>query len=96
MQNQIERTRVFISAKSADFEHARRVFHFLKSRGIAVFMSAESLPDLGNTDYRKEIDRALDQTEHMVVVTSSAVGASQLSKFAPLTHQRSRGNRFAS
>ena len=62
---------VFISAKSADYGQARQVFQFLQSRGVAVFLSDESLPELGSSDYRKEIDRALDQAEHMVVVTSS-------------------------
>jgi TPR repeat protein len=65
------KTSVFISAKSADYGYAREVFQFLKSHGIAVFLSDESLPELGSSDYRKEIDRALDQAEHMVVVTSS-------------------------
>lgn len=63
--------RVFISAKSADFGYAREVFDFLKSHGIVAFLSDESLPELGSSDYRKEIDRALDQADHMVVVTSS-------------------------
>lgn len=62
---------VFISAKSADYESARKVFEFLESHGLAVFLSDKSLPSLGSSDYRKEIDRALDQAKHMVVVTSS-------------------------
>ena len=70
-QNCREHTNVFISAKSADYEYAREVFRFLSSRGIAAFLSDVSLPELGSSDYRREIDRALDEAHHMVVVTSS-------------------------
>jgi hypothetical protein len=62
---------VFISAKSADYMSARHVFEFLRSQDINAFLSDESLPRLGNSDYRKEIDHALEQAHHMVVVTSS-------------------------
>ncbi|MBV8215177.1 MAG: CHASE2 domain-containing protein [Verrucomicrobia bacterium] len=62
---------VFISAKSADYPHAGTVHRFLMSRGIPTFLSNESLPRLGKSDYRKEIDRALDCCQHMIVVTSS-------------------------
>jgi hypothetical protein len=62
---------IFICAKSSDFHHARQVFEFLKSRGIGAFLSDESLPERGSSDYRKEIDRALDQADHMVVVAST-------------------------
>lgn len=70
-----EQATVFISAKSADYGHARKVYHFLRDRGIAAFMSEESLPQLGNSDYREAIDEALDQAQHMIVVTSSAANA---------------------
>lgn len=62
---------VFISAKSADHRFAIQIFQFLRSKGVTAFLSQESLPELGNSDYRKEIDRALDSAAHMVVVTSS-------------------------
>ena len=67
-----ERPRVFVSAKSSDYEHAARVYEFLTASGVSTFFSQESLPQLGVSDYRREIDRALDEAEHMVVVTSSA------------------------
>jgi hypothetical protein len=63
--------RVFISAKSADYEQAARVYDFLVAARVPVFFSRESLPGLGSSDYRREIDRALDSAQHMVVVTSS-------------------------
>jgi CHASE2 domain-containing sensor protein len=68
--------RVFITSKSEDYPQAGRVYRFLTSRGIPTFLSSESLPGLGRSDYRKEIDRALDSCQHMIVVTSSVANAS--------------------
>jgi hypothetical protein len=62
---------VFISAKSADFTYAERVYHRLAEAGVSAFFSQETLPELKNADYRREIDRALDEVDHMIVVTSS-------------------------
>jgi len=62
---------VFLSASSSDCESATQVFRFLSSKEIRVFFSRESLPELGSSDYRKKIDEALDEAEHMVLVTSS-------------------------
>jgi len=61
---------VFISAKSEDFGFAQQVYDFLVSRGVPTFFSQESLPQLGDADFRKRIDQALDQAKHMIVVTS--------------------------
>lgn len=66
-----DRVRVFISAKSADYEYAERVYRRLVESGLPTFFSQESLPELGIDDYRREIDRALDEADHMIVVTSS-------------------------
>ena len=62
---------VFISAKSEDYALARKVFHFFKAQRLNPFFSDESLPKLGNSDYRKEIDCALERARHIVVVTTS-------------------------
>lgn len=62
---------VFISANSCDFQFAGEVYDFLDQHGLSVFFSERSLPKLGISDYRKEIDKALDHTKHMVVVASS-------------------------
>jgi hypothetical protein len=67
---------VFISAKNEDYTHARRVYDFLRENGVRAFFSEISLPELGNMSYRKEIDRALDQAMHMIVVTSSDANVS--------------------
>ena len=61
---------VFISSKSEDFEFTQQVYNFLKDRGYNVFFSQQTLPDMGSSDYRREIDRALDDSKHMIIVTS--------------------------
>ena len=62
--------KVFISVKSEDFPYAQQVYDFLLGKGIDVFFCRESLKTLGRSDYRHEIDQALEETDHMVVVTS--------------------------
>jgi len=62
--------KVFISVKSEDFPYAQQVYDFLLGQGIDVFFCRESLQTLGRSDYRHEIDQALEETDHMVVVTS--------------------------
>jgi len=62
---------IFISAKSEDYDAATQVYQFLTDRGLRAFFSKESLPELGNADYGDQIDEALEETAHMVVVTSS-------------------------
>lgn len=66
-----QKIEVFLSAKKEDYPDAKRVYDYLTSHGMSVFFSDQTLPTLGNSDYRDEIDRALDETEHMVVVTTS-------------------------
>ena len=63
---------VFISFKSEDESHARAVYEELRAAGRRVFFSRESLPRLGSDEYHKQIDLAIEQAAHMVVVTSSA------------------------
>jgi len=62
---------VFISAKSEDYAYARAIHDFLDSRGVPVFFSPSSLAQMGQADYRRAIDQALDEAEHMIVVCSS-------------------------
>ena len=42
-----------------------------EENGISAFFSEEWLQQKGDADFRREIDRVLDQTRHMVVVGSS-------------------------
>lgn len=62
---------VFLSANSADYDVADQVYEALVRHGIDVFFSFRSLPDLGNSDYRRVIDSKLDECVHMVVVGRS-------------------------
>jgi flagellar motor switch protein FliN len=62
---------VFISAKSQDYDIARKVYKLLTDHKINTFFSDETLKQLGNSDYRNEIDNNLDAAEHMIVVTTS-------------------------
>jgi hypothetical protein len=66
---------VFISARSTDYQYAIQVYQYLTGLGVRTFFSRESLPELGNSDYRKEIDKKLDEVQHLVVVVSSAENA---------------------
>ncbi|MBI3269456.1 MAG: protein kinase [Planctomycetes bacterium] len=65
------RSLVFLSAKSEDFEHAQRIHDFLQTKGVRTFFCRESLPHAGSTDFRREIDRALDEAKHLIVVGSA-------------------------
>jgi len=62
---------VFISAKSEDYHYAKQLYDFFVASGVRGFLSQESLPEVGASDYRKEIDRAIEESRHMVVVASS-------------------------
>ncbi len=66
---------VFISSRSSDSNHAREVYGYLEKQGMRCFFAEESLPAGPRSEFRAEIDRALEQTCHMVVVTSSAANA---------------------
>jgi hypothetical protein len=61
---------IFISAKSEDFAFADQVYKFLTGHGYSVFFSQKTLPVMGSSDYRKEIDHALEKAKHLIVVTS--------------------------
>jgi TPR repeat protein len=63
---------VFLSRKSEDAHLAKEIYDFLTEKGLKVFDSEHSLPEVGNADYQKAIDQALDACTHMIVVGSSA------------------------
>jgi hypothetical protein len=62
---------VFISCSNRDYSNAESLYNFLMQHKIQVFFSEKTLPRLGNSDYRRAIDNALEQAEHMIIVTSS-------------------------
>jgi hypothetical protein len=70
-KSKIKQDLVFISSKSADYEYVLKLYNFLTAHEKKVFFSQESLPRMGNADYREEIDKAIEQAKHMIVVGSS-------------------------
>ena len=62
---------VFISRKSIDAPLAKEIYDFLTSKGLTVFESDLSLPQMGNTNYHQAIDDALEQAKHFIVLGSS-------------------------
>lgn len=66
---------VFVSAKSEDYGHARTAAAFLRKAGLRVFFSEEELPEMGNSDYFRAIDDALEGARHMLLVTTSRAHA---------------------
>ena len=50
---------------------AERVYDFLKSNGLSVFIASEELGKIGEAQYADAIDEVLDNSNHMVVVASS-------------------------
>lgn len=65
-----KKVKIFISSKSEDYRYAEQVYIFLTSHGYQVFFSKESLPRMGNSEYLREIDNAIEAAKHMIVVTS--------------------------
>ena len=63
---------VFISSKSEDYAYAEQVYDFLTEKGFSVFLACRELKKIGNSQYSVAIDDALDETEHMIVICSSA------------------------
>jgi hypothetical protein len=70
---------VFISFKNLDAAGiptrdaslAKEVYNSLSGKGVAVFLSTESLEQLGESDYKKAIDDALDAASIVVAVGTS-------------------------
>jgi len=65
------RHQVFISKASADAAYAAQAYRYLTAHGFSCFLSEISLPELRTTDYQDAIERALEDCEHMVVITSA-------------------------
>jgi hypothetical protein len=62
---------VFISYKSEDIALAEEIYQLLKDNGHNPFLSKESLPSLGESDYLEAIYSAIDETKHFVLVSST-------------------------
>ena len=61
---------VFISHKSSDFLKAKKVYDYLMQRGIKTFLSEMSLPNIADSDYSFEIDKALENAKHIVIIAT--------------------------
>ncbi len=62
---------VFICHKSDDREISRKVYDLLNARGLRVFFSPVSIPEQGDSDFQRVIDRALEEAAHLVLICSS-------------------------
>jgi hypothetical protein len=62
---------VFLSFKQEDLAHAQKVYEYLRTRGVRVFFSHESLLEQRNAEFMNVIAQALDGCTHMLVVGSS-------------------------
>lgn len=61
---------VFISYKSEDEVLAKKLYDYLTQSGKEVFFAKETLPQLGDSEYRAAIFDALERSRHMVLVSS--------------------------
>ena len=61
---------IFLCVKTEDFPYAEQVYQFLLEHGFQVFFLHHALQKLDESDSEKEIHKALDNTKHMIVVTS--------------------------
>ena len=62
---------VFICHNADDLSDSREVFDLLTVAGYNPFLSEVSLPKGGDADFRRVIDKALEDATHLVVVCSS-------------------------
>ena len=62
---------VFISSKSEDYALAEKVYDFLSRNGLSVFLACKVLQKIGESEYAKSIDEALDHTRHMIVIATN-------------------------
>ena len=61
---------VFISSKSEDYHLAEKVYDFLTNKGLSVFLASKILEKLGESEYASKIDEVLDNSTHLIVVSS--------------------------
>jgi hypothetical protein len=66
----MEKFDIFLSCDHRDYNKAKKIYEYLKESSCSVFFADKSLRILGDTDYRKVIDNALDLCNHLIVYTS--------------------------
>lgn len=62
---------VFISSRSSDYSHAEELRNFLINNGRTAFLASKELQSIGEAEYAKVIDEALDQCHHLIVISTS-------------------------
>ena len=61
---------VFLCHKREDLDIAENVYDYLRGELKEVFLDSKSLPQLGDSEYRKAIMQSLDNSDHFVVIIS--------------------------
>lgn len=61
---------IFISCNSEDYRIGTEIYEFIVHSGFSVFLADQELRKLGNDDYGREIDSALEQATHLIVIAS--------------------------
>jgi hypothetical protein len=59
------------SYETRDSLLAQTLFNALVSRGISAFLAQQEIPRVGETEYMRTIDRALDEVDILVVVSTA-------------------------
>lgn len=63
---------VFISCKSEDYKYAEIIYEYLKRNDISVFLASIELRQMGESEYRRAISKAMKSTYHLIVFASKA------------------------
>ena len=69
--DEIKNYDVFISHKSEDYDKARKIYETMVTSGFKSFLSEVTLPNISNSDYSYEIDKALDNSDNIIVLATS-------------------------
>jgi len=62
---------VFISSTSRDYPIATQAYSTLTANGRQAFCAPISLPESKSTEFSTEIDKALERSQHLIVIASS-------------------------
>lgn len=63
---------LFISRRSKDAARVKKLYDFFTEKGLVVFESDQMLYKVGESDYGRAIDEALNSTKHFIVFASRA------------------------
>lgn len=63
---------VFISCKSEDYKCAEAIYDYLKNNDIHAFLASKELRQMGESEYRRAISKAMKSAYHIIVFASKA------------------------